>query len=92
MNKKGVELTVNTIIVVALGLLVLFVLFFVLQKNILGGSQRYINLSLEAERELKSQNICEKLFSGRACMENCGMYEEIPGQWTDCPGQKCCKS
>lgn len=95
MNKKGVELTVNTIIIVALGLLVLFIMFFVLQKNLIGGSEKYLNFSEETERELRAKNICEKIFSGRVCMDDCtNKYELVPGKFTDCEdkGEVCCKS
>jgi hypothetical protein len=95
MNKKGVELTVNTIIIVALGLLVLFIMFFILQKNLIQGSDKYLNFSEETERELKAKNICEKLFSGRVCMEDCtGKYTEVPGTWDDCAKDDkiCCEA
>jgi hypothetical protein len=92
MNKKGVELTVNTVIIVALGLLVLFIMFFVLQKNLIGGSEKYLNFSLETERELRAGDICQKIFSDRVCMKTCTGYQELPGPWKDCKGDKlkCC--
>lgn len=92
MNKKGVELTINTIIIVALGLLVLLVMFYIIPKFIVGGSNKYLNFSLETERELKAGDICEKIFSDRVCMASCDNFEEIPGTWKDCTGAKtkCC--
>jgi len=96
MNKKAVSLSVNTIIIIALGLLVLFVLFYVLQSNILGGSKRYMNLSLEAEKDIRAENVCEKLFSGRQCLstEECSKrgYVDLGAGWIDCDGLHCCEN
>ena len=86
MDKKGVELSINAIVVIVLALFVLVVLFFVLQRGIIGGTQKYFNLSESAEKEIRAENVCAKIFSGRMCYpSSCpDSYVEISGDWADC--------
>jgi hypothetical protein len=85
MNKKGVELTINTVVVVILALLVLVILFFVLKTFIFKGTAGYINLTLEAEKDIKAKNICEKMFYSRRCMSACTAdYIDHGTDWDDC--------
>jgi len=86
MNKKGVELSINAIVIIILALLVLVVLFFVIQKGIIQGTTNYFNFSESAEKEIASDKICAKMFSGRMCYKSpCPeSYIEISGDWDDC--------
>ncbi len=95
MNTKGMELSINAIVVIILALFVLVVLFFILQRGIIGGSNKYFNFSEQAEKEIRSGDTCEKMFSGRMCYSSpCPeSYVQIAGKWTDCEkdGRICCE-
>lgn len=98
MNKKGIELSLNTIVIIILALLVLVALIFVLQRGIIGGTQKYFNFSEQAEKEIRSGDTCAKMFSGRMCYKSpCpDTYVQIDGDWADCkkPGSTgtiCCE-
>lgn len=95
MDKKGVELSINTMIIVILGLVVLVVLFYAIQRGITGGTNKYFNFSQEAENQLKAENTCAKMFSGRMCYQSAcpASYVEISGDWEDCKKNSriCCE-
>lgn len=86
MDKKGIELSLNTIVIIILALVVLVTLLFVLQRGIIGGTNKYFNFSEQAEKEIRSGDTCAKMFSGRMCyLPPCpDTYVEIAGKWTDC--------
>lgn len=98
MNKRGIELSVNTMVIIILALIVLVSLVFVLQKGIIGGTNKYFNFSEQAEKDIRSETTCEKMFSGKMCYKSpCPeSYVEIAGDWADCkkPGSAgpiCCE-
>lgn len=95
MDKKGIELSINTIIVIILALFVLVVLFFVLQRGIIGGSNKYFNFSDTVEKDIQSSRTCAKLFSGRMCLAACDPKIMIDwgAGWDDCTGSTptCCE-
>lgn len=89
------ELSINTIIVIVLGLLVLVILIFILQKYIHEGTQKYFNLSEEAEKQIRADDVCEKMFSGRVCLPSCNNTVDLGAEWKDCKlkaGTRCCQT
>jgi len=93
MNKKGIELSINSIVIIILALLVLVVLFFVIQKGISDGTNKYFNFSESAEKEITSDKTCAKMFSGRVCLPGCDSKTMVDWgtDWTDCKGAHCCE-
>ncbi|MBW2969076.1 hypothetical protein KY304_01405 [Candidatus Woesearchaeota archaeon] len=101
MSKKGVSLSVNTIVVVVLALLVFVIVLYLLQSNISKSSKQYLNLTDQVEKDIQSKDVCAKMFSGRYCYspkksEICpeGYSVVYPlNEWKDCDvGQNCCES
>ncbi len=96
MNKKGVSLSINTLVIIALAILVLFVLSFFLSTTIRDNVKKYLTLSEAAEKDINATNICEKMFTDRRCMANCGKYQDLGTDWKDCKNMpdkpRCCKT
>jgi hypothetical protein len=101
--KRGQGMSINTIVLAVLALVVLVILIFLVRTQLQKGSQKYLNISGEAENEAKSKNICETMFSlkSRTCMSASDCTTNIkgtpwPGPWQDCekkaPGSICCEA
>lgn len=91
MNKKGMELTMNTIIIAVLSLVVLAVLIglFVRQvgKTSGGYSDIYSNVTTQQE------DVCSSLIKGTSCVtaDKCpDPSKQKPGSWDDCQAPKVC--
>ena len=95
MDKKGVELSIQAVIVLVLGLIVLVILIVVVRSQIMKGTERYTTIGKEAEKEFTDQ--CAGIFRQRTCEAACttGFKEVLPvpkNGWTDCEsGESCCK-
>jgi len=93
MKKKGVELGIQTVVVAALGLIVLVILIIVIRQQIGAGAQRYTDISKEAEKQIIDR--CEGFLSARTCEASCGDKTTVPAPskgWQDCTqGQVCCE-
>jgi len=82
MNKKAVQLSVQTMIIVALGLIVLVVLIFVFRGQISKGAQQYFDIGKSAAEEA-DPNKCESgLFVERECADSCaGLTQNSKYYW-----------
>ena len=95
--KRGQGLSIQTIVIAALALVVLVILIFVIRGQIQKGTQKYINISSEAELQSRAKDRCQTMFSGRECFKDkCPDkgYIEMPGTWPDCTEMgrsKCCE-
>mgnify|MGYP000687021415 CR=1 FL=1 len=77
MKKKGVEMSMNVIIIAAIGLLILLILAFLV-----------VNYVGKTNEGLKS---CSVAYGG-ICKTDCGDLGPATTEQTDCDtGQKCCK-
>ncbi|GIU69248.1 MAG: hypothetical protein KatS3mg002_0484 [Candidatus Woesearchaeota archaeon] len=77
MKKKGVELSMNVIIIAAIGLLILLILAFLV-----------VNYVGKTNEGLKS---CSVAYGG-ICKEDCGQLGYATQEQTDCKqGTYCCK-
>ncbi len=78
MKKKGVEMSMNVIIIAAIGLLILLILAFLV-----------VNYIGKTNEGLKS---CSVQFGGM-CKEDCGEAGPITSEDTDCTsnGLECCR-
>lgn len=92
MSKKGIELTMQTIIVAVLMLIVLVVLIMVFRGQIGKSSQRYFAIGNQSEQELQATDKCMTLFGNRRCLNECPVEEiKVPGGesryvvWTPVP-------
>ncbi len=95
MNKKGVELTLQTIGVAILILLVITVLAIVFSQVLREGIMKLLGLSDETEKSITG-NDCERLFSNRNCLtsDQCSSRQgkQLSGNWPDCKdGKVCCE-
>jgi hypothetical protein len=94
MDKKAVELSVQTMIIIALGLIVLVVLIFVFRGQISKGAQQYFDIGKSAAEEA-DPNKCESgLFVERKCAGSCSALDG-KYYWTSvgirgCEGGKIC--
>ena len=94
MNKKGVSLQVNMIIIIVLGLIALVIAIVFLRTQITKGAEKYEEIGAALEK-------CEGLFKNRECMASCPSPEQkvrpIGSGWADCgKGEKigkpdCCE-
>lgn len=78
MNKKGVEMSMNVIIIAAIGLLILLILAFLVVT--------YVN---RTDQGLKS---CTAQYGG-TCQSACENFDQQVSERTDCEktGKVCCK-
>lgn len=97
--KKAQGLPLNTIVLAVLALIVLVLLIWLVKTQVQKGSQKYLNISGEAEREAKAKDVCETLFAlrSRVCADACDPkdFVQLPGEWSDCKAKKktaCCES
>lgn len=70
MNKKAVELSVQTMIIVVLGLIVLVVLIFLLRGQISKGASQYFKIGESAAKEASTTECESGLFVERKCAPN----------------------
>ena len=71
MDKKAVQLSIQTMIIVILGLIVLVVLIFLIRGQISKGAAQYFKIGESAAKEAAT-DICESgLFVERQCSANC---------------------
>jgi hypothetical protein len=91
--KRGQGLSLNTIVLAVLALIVLFLLIWLFRTHLQKGSQKYVNITSEAEREARTKEICESMFALRTrnCVESeaaCtgkGLgFNPVKGAWSDC--------
>jgi len=94
--KKGQGLPINTIIIAALGMLVLIILAFVIRNQIAQGTKKYTEIGKEAEIKVDK---CGSVILNRACSIGCdpAKTREVyspAGAWDDCKdkGGHCCES
>ncbi|MFO8016842.1 MAG: hypothetical protein R6U32_07105 [Candidatus Woesearchaeota archaeon] len=93
--KKGMELSMNTIIIAAIGLMVLVVLVMIFT-----GKMSDIRQSTNKTESQFSQERCEVPGTGRECMiseDACKkkggfVYSEPEGGWSDCSSIEVCCS
>lgn len=96
--RRGQGLSIQTIVLAALALFVLVLLILLVRTQLQKGSQKYLNISGEAEKEARAKNICETMFAlrSRVCANTCPQnYVALPGQWEDCKppkGTTCCEA
>ncbi len=92
-NKKGAEITLNTIIIAAIAVIVLIVLV-----GIFTGKIRFFGEGVNTAEEQAKARICSA--QGGYCAPSCQKVNDVEqvvakekpaGGWTDCPGQNCCK-
>ena len=86
-NKKGAEITLNTIIIAAIAVIVLIVLV-----GIFTGKIRFFGEGVNTAEEQAKARICsvQKCYCASECAANEAPKTAPLGGWTDCPGQKCC--
>lgn len=93
-SRKGMELSMNTIIVAVILLIVLIVLIIMFTSKM-----RNVNRSLNSTESQYAQNKCKVIGTGRQCVvskDSCEerggfIYDKPQGGWSDCPlGQECC--
>jgi len=90
MHKRGQGFSINTIVMIVVGLVAVVIVILLFRQQITTGSGQYEQISqgtgLEADR-------CFNLIEGRSCAENCPEgYESVGGSWKDCDrGEQCCK-
>jgi len=92
MNKRGISLSLETVVVAALVLIVLFVVgaIFISQSN--KYADKYSETAEQASEQAKG---CNMLF-GRTCAASCGSEETVPGKFSECVSDdnkegKCCQ-
>jgi len=90
MNKKGVELTLQTIGIAILVLLVVAILAMVFSQGIRDGIMQIIGFSKQADADS-----CVNVFSNRRCLtsDKCLLPNNVvSGEWSDCKnGKVCCE-
>ena len=97
MNKKGSEIAINPLIVIALGVLVLIILIVIFRDQIAKGSSSYIKIQDQAQADKCS------LLLGRQCVATCTTQtiseanadcEQRATKATEAPAERaktCCK-
>ncbi|MBD3303944.1 hypothetical protein GF343_02275 [Candidatus Woesearchaeota archaeon] len=92
MDKKAVQLSVQTMIIVALGLIVLVVLIFVFRGQISKGAQQYFDIGESASEEADPDKCVSGLFVERDCASSCSkLAQEGKYYWTSV-GIRGCKN
>ncbi len=102
MNKKGVELGINTVVVFILALLVLVFFSYILSSQFQSKTKAYKHVTEEFEKDIKTRAVCEEIFSTKRCLplETCNALGliNLGVDWKDCkdkatPGHTlyCCK-
>lgn len=89
MNKKGVELTLQTIGIAILVLLVVAILAIIFSQGIRDGVMQIIGYSKQADADS-----CVNVFSDRRCLtsDKCPNGKIVSGDWSDCKnGKVCCE-
>ncbi|MDO8660538.1 MAG: hypothetical protein Q7K43_01490 [Candidatus Woesearchaeota archaeon] len=106
MNKRAASLTVETIIVAALGLIALVLLGLLFKSQITKTSQTLFGIGEDAQNEARGTNKCESFLSARKCLNVCesspttsdgrsiNWREAIPPpgeNWNCVQGKFCCE-
>jgi hypothetical protein len=99
MNKKAIELAMQTIVVAAIALVVLAVVIIVFGTQISKTAQQYLGISEQAAGEANVTNKCQTMFGSRVCAKDCQTtsnkttYVPVPGDWADCKSKSmvCCE-
>ena len=99
MDKKAVQLSIQTMIIVILGLIVLVVLIFIFRGQISKGASQYFTIGESAAKEASTTECGSGLFVERKCAPNCaalntGFYWKavgIRGCDKKGTGQICCE-
>jgi hypothetical protein len=94
LNKKGVELSTNLIIIIVLGIIVLIVAVIFFRTQVTKGAEKYDTISSGLDK-------CESFFGNRECRVSCDNFgkevKPIGGDWADCgkgnlkDKTKCCE-
>ncbi len=88
-------MSVQTVVLIILGLLVLAILFVVVRQQVTSGAKKYTELGSQAEIK---EGQCANVIIGRWCAEDCAKDggKQVPGVWNDCTKAsataKCCES
>jgi len=92
MNKKRAGLSINMIIVAALGLIVLVIVAFIFRTQVIDYASKYTQTADSAVKSAEGKT-CATLFSTRKCSANKptpGEWTPVSGEWTDCGKDKKC--
>lgn len=96
MKKKGVELSIQTMILIALGVIVLVLLIWIIRGQISKGASQYWNISETATGEAKADKCKAGFFTHRDCGD-CGTMESSSDYYwhnigkMDCKTGTCCE-
>lgn len=95
MKKKGVQLSIQTMILIVLGLIVLVLLIWIIRGQISKGGSQYWNISETAMEEAKSNKCKSGFFTHRQCAASCGSIVD-DYFWHNigkmgCPSGICCE-
>jgi len=105
MNKRAASLTVETIIVAALGLIALVLLGLLFKSQITKTSQTLFGIGEDAQNEARGTNKCESFLSARKCLNACETQLASDGRsiiwrdaipppgenWNCAQGKLCCE-
>ena len=93
--KKGQGMSVQTVVMIVLGLIVLVILVMVVRQQVTGGAKKYTEIGKEAT--IKADK-CGSFILGRSCSDSpCDTskgFEQVyspSGKWTDKDCNYCCQ-
>ncbi len=97
MDKKAIEMTMQTIVVAAIALIVLFTVVIIFRAQISKTTQQFFGIGQQATSELNATSCAGGFFSTKKCAVDCltdikdGYYWHSVGA-LDCKGgQVCCE-
>ena len=107
MQKRAVELSIQTIVVAVIALIVMILIILIIRGQLGKTVSQYFGISEQAAAEANTTLKCESMFNpNRKCMTNCAPVD-VPGgkgqkvyyiertgtgTWSDCkPSEKCCE-
>ncbi len=93
LQKRGVEMSIQTIVYAVLALIVLIVVLMIFSSQIRTTILGYISISNRSLGEVNGEN-CGSLFgSDRKCYQGgCPAdYTPVDGEWKDCTTGVCCE-
>ncbi|MBW2973347.1 hypothetical protein KY346_03060 [Candidatus Woesearchaeota archaeon] len=93
MKKRAVQLSVQTMIIVALGLIVLLVLIFLIRGQIQKGAGQYFDIGTKIGKEAELEKCQGGFFTTKQCATNCIKDPKLDENyyWEDI-GPKDCKA
>ncbi len=97
MDKKAVQLSIQTMILVILGLIVLVVLIFLIRGQISKGASQYFDIGESAAKEASIKECSSGLFVERKCAPSCtGLTQNSKYYWKsvgirNCKEEICCE-